>query len=270
MGLGGGYENNVNQLPERASNRQDAAFSDVTAWVSTHLPHSHPQARWSVWAHLRHRDYSSLSESNLTQAETGTLYRRHTHDNWLWESGLEVLWLGYGNRELETRQGVVLGVGRSLSSARWQLGYSAHNIQAADQHSGYDGHQQSLGAQLFLTSANHPVQLHYRFEMDRRDDLLLPTAFYSFSANRHRMMVRSHIRLSEKLMLTPSIAYRFSAYQNAYRYTGENGEDIQQKRRDHRYTAGLDADYQVTDSSLDAYTYERTELKLGWEWRFAP
>ncbi len=279
LGLGGGHESNVNQLPERASNMHDAAFSDVMAYAHTQLPNTHKDTRWSVWAHLRHRDYADLHESNLTQAEAGTLYGR-THNQWLWEAGLETLWLGYGNRELETRQGLVLGFGKSFSEGRWQLGYRGHRISAAERHSGYDGHQQSLGAQLFLKSARHPVQLHYRFEMDRRDDLSLPDAFYSFSANRHKIAARSHIRLTEKLMLTPSIEYRYSTYQDAHRYTNDDATVVNEKRRDHRYTAGLGATYhlagnhriyghyvqQMTDSSLGAYTYQRTELKVGWEW----
>lgn len=120
----------------------------------------------------------------------------------------------------------------------------------------------------------------YRFELNDRDDIEEPDAFFSRSPIRHRLRLEAGHPLPGPFSLQARLGYRHSRYQDADRFSNADGSTTQKRRTEDRlsarlstrwrftksWSALLEYEYRDNSSSFDSFEYQRNTLLLGLEW----
>ncbi|BFM18011.1 hypothetical protein R50073_41940 [Maricurvus nonylphenolicus] len=233
----------------------------------------------------------------------------HKKDSWYLEgTGLFSRYQSVSDYDMDL---IILGVGKSNATdfGRWLVGMRAETsqlggedyLQTLSLNLGLEGdfnHQSGWSVNLrrqdissqssdydYLDGDNYRVdlaylgkldnglrwKLRYRFDDDSRDDLISGSDFYSYSVNRHGLMLQG-IYLLDEWMFIGKLEHRISDYKDDHIIDGV--EDHRQDSRDQfslraerrlssNWIVSADYSYTSNSSSLSQYDYDRGVLMLG-------
>lgn len=275
---GGGYDSNVDQLPDSAASGAGEAYADALLSLSGDIGRADEQHGGYFWKGFGyHQRFPGDQASNLSLLEGGlgwrpplasvdmenTLFTRH------WWLDTERVESYYGIRSLLVKQGCG-------GLDRCHLQVELAGVQGGPDYAEYDGWQYDLeaGARQRLWGGVLAVEVF--LGLADRDDIREPDYAASVSPFRQQLELSWRTALGDRLSLTGRTAFRRSDYQGDYRWTSLDGPQSRQ-RQDRRWSAALLADWQLNadwfastelryesnSSSLSGYDYDRYNLWLG-------
>ncbi|MFC4260261.1 tetratricopeptide repeat protein [Marinobacter lacisalsi] len=276
--LGGGYDSNVDQLPDSASSGSaDVYYDGLLVLGSDFDAFSTNSGTWSWNGLAYHQRFPGESESNLSLLEGGlggkarlsaadlraTVFTRHW---WLHSDRVESY---YGVRTTARRNDC-----GALSRCYAQLEVAA--VSGGPEFPEYDGWQYKLETGVQQNQWGGVLGVELGLELADRENIREADYASSVSPFRQRIELSWRKAVTGDLTLTGKTAFRRSDYQGDYQWQTTSGA-VSEEREDERWSASVLVDWQVTadwfvssewlyesnQSSLDGYDYDRYNLWLG-------
>ncbi|WP_336367921.1 tetratricopeptide repeat protein [Marinobacter sp. C2H3] len=282
VSVGGGYDSNIEALPEAGASSDGGLFLDAVLVSDLTVPGGGQQT-WSLQATYLGRDYAGWHSYDSDLIQLDGLWHR---DAGVARAGvgLRASQSWFGHRAFETRYGPVLEL-RSPACGyqgfdQCGLTLSAVAVDAGSTYSAYSGDQVRLDANAAGRSGPWAYRVAYRWSRDDRDGVQVGPQFVSVSptVNAVRGMVSRSV--SGQVVVGVSGGFQWSRFPDDNRvYQGTTL--VHEHREDHRPELGLFGErflgpgwrlraewqFQDTSSTLDRYAYQRHTVLLTLEGR---
>lgn len=284
-----GYEDNLALLPDSAASDQSDSFSELVLAGQGPVLELADSASATNTLHLsgsllrRHyhteSDFSSdAARLGLAWVSRGSLVRR--------EIGLQQSYFRVGADSRELHSSLVLRYrrdhcGGDVSGSRCKLSLTASRVSPFSGFEAYEGMRYRARAGYRRDWNNWRASGRLGLEFNNRDDIRDGDQFVSVSPRRQEVSLGLDYLGWRTWTLGAELGYRYSDYPDAYRLASDPDRESG-RRRDHRYSAELTADYVLSaawtvtglasyrenESSLKQYRYTNQVYQVSLEYLF--
>lgn len=227
---------------------------------------------------LYRADYLRLSQFDETFLTLGPDYR-HSDGPWVTSLGVSASHVILGSENLESTGQLQLEETLALNPAdKLKGGYEYEHVVGG---SGFDylgGSRQALFVEGRHTERAYDLLVGYQHEINRRNDLSLPSEFFSDSPTRNRFYSRFNLHLTDQVSTQLALSYGNSLYGEPDTITTGNTTTAL-TRHDQLYDASVGARYELNrgwsvgleyrylrnESNIPSYAYESNRVTLSLE-----
>lgn len=268
-----GVDDNVIDSSTSESTEDKDSFLETLVTARWYANGEHKKDSWYLEGTGLFSRYQSVSDYDMDLIILG-IGKSNATDFGRWLVGMRAETSQLGGEDYLQTLSLNLGLEGDFNAQNgWSINLRQQNVSSQSRDYDYlDGDSYRVDL-AYLGKLDNGVRwkLRYRFDDDSRDDLVDGTDFYSYSVNRHGLMLQG-IYLLDEWMLIGKLEHRISDYKDDH--VSDGVEDHRQDNRgqfslraERRLSSNwiVSADYSYTrnESSLSQYDYDRGVLMLG-------